>query len=222
MWPILKKEIREHLVLAVAVLAFNSFMFGMFAMAHPTSDDSSFRRVAHDLMGWACGGPPLLNRDMLNYLLMGGHIYAGALGLLQTLSESVRGTYPFLAHLPVTRLRLFLGKVAAGVVLYLVPMLLPFLALVWWAGTHTSPFSIDTSCPGLLFISFSYLLYLAGMLVGLSPARWYTTRPAGIVVAVMAVAFVCQAPLPTAGVLSLSSALVLLWAGASTIERRSF
>ena len=76
---------------------------------------------------------------------------------------------------------------------------------------------------GLLAIGYGFLFYLGGVLVGLSPARWFGTRPAGLVAPVLASVPLAQlASLPTALVVLLASGLILVWANLATIEQRSF
>jgi hypothetical protein len=106
---------------------------------------------------------------------------AGAivLGLWQMLGESVRGTWLFLLHRPISRAHLMLTKLAAGGALLLLAAALPVFILAVWAavpGTHASPFvwAMTAHVFGLCFAATA--VYLAACLCGLRPARWYGSR----------------------------------------------
>src|SRR3990172_1383109 len=76
------------------------------------------------------------------FLLFSGALVI-ALGLRQSLGETVRGTWPFLFHRPASRRRLVGVKLATGAGLYLVVSMLPIVVYASWAatpGTHAGPF----------------------------------------------------------------------------------
>jgi hypothetical protein len=101
------------------------------------------------------------------------------LGLRQTLSESVRGTWLFLLHRPVERRTLIGIKLAVGAGLDLLCAAPPILIYAWWAatpGTHGSPFYWSMTL-GAWWAWFSLLaFYFAAFLSGLRPGRWFGSR----------------------------------------------
>jgi hypothetical protein len=104
---------------------------------------------------------------------------ATALGFRQMLGESVRGTWLFLLHRPISRAHVMLTKLAAGGALLLLASALPVLILALWAaspGTHASPFVWDMTAHVFRDCFAATALYLAACLCGLRPARWYGTR----------------------------------------------
>jgi hypothetical protein len=102
-----------------------------------------------------------------------------ALGLRQTLSESVRGTWLFLLHRPMPRGTLVGLKLALGSVLYLACAATPILLYAWWAatpGTHASPFFWSMTVDTWIRWFSLWAMYLAAFLVGLRPGRWIGSR----------------------------------------------
>lgn len=106
-------------------------------------------------------------------------VMAIALGLRQTLGESVPGTYPFLYHRPADRRWLIGVKLLTGSVLYLVCAAIPIVAYGIWAGTpgtHPSPFAWSMTGPAWYFWFGMTLIYLGAFLAGVRPGRWYRSR----------------------------------------------
>jgi hypothetical protein len=102
-----------------------------------------------------------------------------ALGFRQSLGEAIRGTYPFLLHLPLPRGGAILTKVVIGIVVYLVCSAFPILLHAGWAatpGTHPSPFLWTmTDMTVRLYLTMP-VLYLGSFLTGIRDARWIGTR----------------------------------------------
>lgn len=116
-----------------------------------------------------------------------------ALGLRQTLGESISGTYPFLFHRAATRRWLMGMKIFWGAATYVACGGAALLVYSLWAavpGHHDSPFfwSMSLPCWGIL-LTLS-VLYFGAFLSGLRPARWFGSRLfpvfAAIAVAVLA------------------------------------
>jgi hypothetical protein len=106
-------------------------------------------------------------------------LMAVALGLRQTLGESLRGTYPFLLHRPASRRWLLGVKLLVGLGLYAVLGAAAIVAYGLWAatpGTHASPFLWSMTVPTWSFLFFATLVYLSAFLTGLRPGRWYRSR----------------------------------------------
>ncbi|TWT62078.1 hypothetical protein [Rubinisphaera italica] len=122
---------------------------------------------------------PFYNITTFQLLPVVGTLLAGTTGYWQTLSESMRGTWLFLWHRPVSRMRITLVKLVSGIGLIWLVMVLPMLVYALWAGSKGSiaaPFLWENtlmywkSCFGLSMI------YLSCYLSGLRQARWYGTR----------------------------------------------
>jgi len=105
--------------------------------------------------------------------------FAIALGLRQSVGESIRDTFVFLLHRPVRRQRLIAVKLLTGAALYLVCAALPILVYAWWAATprtHASPFFWSmTLSAWQAYVSLT-AVYLGAFLSGLRPGRWMGTR----------------------------------------------
>ena len=120
-----------------------------------------------------------------------------ALGFRQSAWESIRGTYVFLIHRPISREGLFGIKLAVGLGLHLAVTGLAILAFALWAavpGTHASPFYWSmTSWEWMVWLSMS-VLYFAAFLSGIRDARWYGTRLFPLLAAVPVVMVVDALP----------------------------
>jgi len=102
-----------------------------------------------------------------------------ALGLRQTVAESVRGTWLFLLHRPLGRRQVIAAKLATGLGLYLLCSPLAILAYGWWAaspGNHASPFFWAMTLPVWQTYLLMPALYLGAFLAGIRPGRWFGTR----------------------------------------------
>jgi hypothetical protein len=102
-----------------------------------------------------------------------------ALGMRQTLGESMAGAYPFLFHRPAT-LRWMIGvKLLVGLVVYLLCGLLPILvygSLAATPGAHASPFLWSMAIPALTAWLIMTVFYFGAFLSGIRPGRWFYSR----------------------------------------------
>jgi hypothetical protein len=125
------------------------------------------------------GSIPFVSDTLSGVLLVVAGATALALGLAQTFLESTRGTYAFLLHRPVRRDRVWLHKLAVGVVLTLAVSALPVFVYAVWAavpGTHASPFSWSMTAWAWQLVAATPLLYLGAFLSGLRPGRLLGSR----------------------------------------------
>jgi len=112
-----------------------------------------------------------------------------AMGLRQTLGESIHGTYPLLFHRPAERRWLIGMKLLVGVAAYLATGVVSIVAYSLWAatpGTHASPFQWAMTVPAWILWFGIAILYLGAFLTGIRPGRWFGTRLLPLVAAGLA------------------------------------
>ena len=184
---LLKKELREHIAVAAA-----GFAAGALAMAVHLPPPISYEpQLLHASM-WTALTPgatwPYVSRELV--IPLGDAYYLGkltyvcyglalALGFLMSWKETVRQTWAFLQHRPTWRGQVLTAKLLAGAILYVGPLLPPFLFLAYWSsvpGHYPGPWAIELVYPGLETMTRGYVLFLGAFLCGIRPARWYATR----------------------------------------------
>ena len=167
------KELRETILIALAALVVYAHLVGtsMGFNSLPGYYLPGFYPDAH-VIPFVGGG----FRETLTLVSAG---LAIALGLRQSVGESVRDTFVFLLHRPVRRERLIAVKLLTGAGVYLVCAALPILLYAWWAvtpRTHASPFSWSMTLPAWqVYVSLT-AVYLGAFLSGMRPGRWIGTR----------------------------------------------
>jgi hypothetical protein len=122
---------------------------------------------------------PFVGDEFYGYYVLLAAALAVGLGFRQTATESARGTWLFLLHRPAGRGRLIAAKLVTGAGLYLTAMAAPVLVYAAWAatpGTHASPFLWSMTLPVWQLWLSMVLVYLAAVLSGLRPARWFGSR----------------------------------------------
>lgn len=221
MLAILKKELRENLLWAALGLLGVSLALG--------SGLPGSRGTWSTFIGDTCYSGyelPLLADRLLSYTTAVYAIFGAALGLLHTVPESLRGTYPVLLHRPVRRGRLLLAKILGGATLYAVAGGVPLLVAVIWVATpghYAAPFRIAMA--GAVFADFlcGLVFYLAGILTGVWRARWYGTGLASLALALI-VMFLAHtvSQFVAAIAIEIVGAAVLLWAAYGAFLRREF
>jgi hypothetical protein len=134
---------------------------------------------------WAPGMPQVQEfpafggGDFLSVYSLIAAVLAMAIGFRQSAWEASQGTFLFLLHRPMSRNRIFLTKLAAGTLVYLVCSSLPILVYAWWAATpgrHAAPFLWRWTMPAWTIMGILFLPYLGAFLSGIRPARWFGTR----------------------------------------------
>jgi hypothetical protein len=125
-------------------------------------------------------GPPMLLSDSyLAYVSMVAGLSGALLGFLQVYSEAIGEKRSLLVHRPQSLSRIYLGKVIAGVSLYLFALLIPSASAVALAATPghvAAPFAWPMTLPWLADVLTGLVYYFAGMLVAQREARWYGSR----------------------------------------------
>lgn len=115
---------------------------------------------------------------MIAYVVVSAAL-AAALGLRQTLGESVVGTYPFLYHRPATRQWIIGVKLFMGLAIYLACAVVPVVVygvIAASPGVHASPFFWATTLPAWMAWLIVTVVYFGAFLSGIRPARWFFSR----------------------------------------------
>jgi hypothetical protein len=169
------KELREHLALALIALVVSVFVLVPAFLATVAAPETSPQTVA--------GGQPLLADSLLNGAAIFCVLFAGVLGWRQVRSEGHRDLRAFLLHRPVTQARIFVGKVAAGLALYVLGAGLPFailMAVVRIPGNVAAPFEWSMVQPLLACFVGGIAGLFVGILTGLWQGRWWASRGLGL------------------------------------------
>jgi hypothetical protein len=101
------------------------------------------------------------------------------LGLWQTWSETIRGTWGYLLHRPISR-RVIIGhKLVTGLAVLVLAMALPLAVLFWWAlspGHHIVGLEWRMGADIRAAAFAGTMGYLSAFLSGIRSARWYGSR----------------------------------------------
>jgi len=106
-------------------------------------------------------------------------LLAGALGWLQVNGELRRDQWAFLVHRPATRGTIFWGKALAGLGLYALAAVLPYVGFALWMrapGHVPAPFDWRLVWPGIATLSLGVVFYFAGMLTRIRAKPWLGSR----------------------------------------------
>jgi hypothetical protein len=117
-------------------------------------------------------------------------LFGALLGFLQVFFESKDDRRALLLHRPISRSRVFLGKVLAGMGLYMLALGIPFAYAVGLAaapGHVAAPFRWPLALPLLADTLTGVVFYFAGMLTAQLDGRWYGSRCLGL-----AAAYLCS------------------------------
>lgn len=180
------KELRESAgIIALAIMAM------IYALAELTGTR---------LMPWQGRGVysfPFVYDSLTFYLSVCVGGLAIALGLKQTAWEERQGTFYFLLHRPVSRGRVFASKLAVGLVFVIGLSALFLLIYAWWAarpGDVLAPFEWSMTIPAWQSWVTMPLIYLGAFLSGIRPARWWGTRLAPLVAAILGKVVAAEMP----------------------------
>jgi hypothetical protein len=122
---------------------------------------------------------PFLGTQFAQILALVGGALAIGLGLKQTAWENSGDKYYYLLHRPITRQAVFLTKMAIGLAVLLLFTVGPLLIYANWAatpGNHATPFFWGMTADAWRTCWALPSIYLAALLSGLRPARWFGTR----------------------------------------------
>jgi ABC-type transport system involved in multi-copper enzyme maturation permease subunit len=169
------KEFRE--IRGIALLALVAYGLLVAAAIDPASSLNLFSLFGSS--GRSEMHVPFVNDAFSGKFFMISVIFTIALGMRQTLGESIRGTYPFLLHRPADRRRLMATKLLVGTITCVICTAAPILLYGCWAatpGTHASPFEWSMTVPVWVGWFAMTLLYLGAFHSGVRPGRWYRSR----------------------------------------------
>jgi hypothetical protein len=131
------------------------------------------------VLKWRPQTMPFVDDGFLpGYIWVSGGL-AIALGMRQTLGESIAGTYLFLFHRPAIRRWLIGAKLLVGLAAYLLCALLPVViygVLAATPGAHSSPFFWEMTIPTLVTCLTMTVLYFGAFLSGIRQGRWFYSK----------------------------------------------
>jgi hypothetical protein len=173
-WAMAMKELRE--VRGIALIALGIFALLVTEMVKPSSisDFPGVDWIVH--VNDKVSDIPFVTDNFVTSLFPYFFLLSIALGLRQTLGESVPGTYLFLLHRPAGRTWILGVKLLVGVSVYLLCGAMPILAYGIWGATHSLLFEWAMTLNAWLFWLSMVTTYLLAFLTGLRPARWFGTR----------------------------------------------
>jgi hypothetical protein len=168
------KELRE--TAGIAVIALLAYLAGiMNLLGYPVLPFGFLGFIPR----YAAVSIPFLDNQFYQWFIVISVGFVIAIGLRQTVGESVRGTWLLLMHRPLERRNLIAVKLAVGTALYLTVSALAILIYAAWAatpGTHASPFYWWMSVPCWQVGIIVVLGYLGAFFAGVRPGRWFGTR----------------------------------------------
>jgi hypothetical protein len=163
------KELRENV--KWALLAMVALGVGeMYALYHTDNGQPDYDYNS---------GITLCKTTFLMVTTFGSAAVGFVLGLLQILPELRRDQWAALLHRPVPRSVIFLGKAAAGLLLYALATVPPFLLSVWLVATpghFATPFVPGLMLPGVADICTGAVYYFAALALALQRDKWVGLR----------------------------------------------
>jgi ABC-type transport system involved in multi-copper enzyme maturation permease subunit len=190
---LVKKELREHLPAAGAALAASLLLLAYY-MRLPMRGSgygSGWYQVTYNYLP-----VPVASGAYVSGLAAVAFAAALLLGFLMSWKESVRKTWSFLLHRPVSRAQVLGAKLTAGALLYTAAVALPFALLAVWCmvpGNYPAPWDPEYLLPGVEVLCGGAVLFLGAFLCGVRRARWYATRFAPLAGAVFMLVLVAAA-----------------------------
>ena len=172
---LLRKELRDIWPLGLLALLAATAMAMSDADLHPLTDPW---RTAHATNPG--GRPiPLISEESRLWFGMVTAAAGVILGLWQTWSETIRGTWGYLLHRPISRRAIIGHKLATGLAVLVLAMALPMAVLFWWAlspGHHVMGLEWRMGADIRAAAFAGTVAYLSAFLSGIRSARWYGSR----------------------------------------------
>jgi hypothetical protein len=183
-FALMRKEFRECLPWAVAAAAF-LLIFGSLKLWDTVRFGAEYRyRVFErysEVPGYELGRYPVGDVGSLVFLSAVG--LGLALGVRQFWVADFTGTWGFILHRSTHRTTILAAKICAALISLIVAVGLVWCYLFWRASLPDySPVPPPIRCfiGGWMICGVGLLFYLGAGLVGLSKARWCTTKLAGL------------------------------------------
>lgn len=173
-----KSLIRKELIEAGAVTAIATVIY-LIIVGAEIYEFRSYQIRSHHNHYSAGVWVSLFTRDLYPLCILVPASFAALLGLVQTVSESIQGTWGYLLHLPPARQRVIRIKLTSGLVAYTLcsGSFLAICVLVALSRqTVIRPLEWWMISPVMQCIVSGVLIYLGAFLTGLRPARWYGSR----------------------------------------------
>jgi len=148
------------------------------------------------------------------------------LGIQHFWMPHFKQTWSFLLHRSVSRKTIFMAKLTAAALGFVMSLGIVWLALYFY-GYHSAnvpaPPVLRVFVEGCIFMMLGLVVYLATAVTGLSTARWYTTKIFPLLFTpVVIVATVCQWKLAGAFAVIIVGVVILLSQALEIISNREF
>ena len=176
MKAIIRKELKENLVWAALGMLGILIMLGSWLW----SALDSYNIVA-------------FNNDFTFMTGVSVTIGMFCLGLLQTLPELRPDRWAFLLHRNVSWTRIFLGKMIAAFIIFVVVFLIPWLVvcgIIFSKGITWKLMSFRDIYPAFLMILLSWGCWFSAVLITIRDAKWYGSRFLFLPVLIVPLAFI--------------------------------
>ena len=192
---LLRKELRESLpwmlLAAIILLAIGGFSLRAQAYLEQLNMNRYYSHLSPGSVAepyWFTRYSPL--RAISLWLFFTSIGLGVALGVRHFWIPYFTRTWPFLLHRSVSRQTTLWAKLAAAAAALVVSLGAVWVGLYWYA-CHPELFMLQPPVrvfvEGWLFIAIGFVVYLGAALVGLSEARWYTTRIFGLAFATIVI-----------------------------------
>lgn len=176
------KELREHYYLSLLVMLFlgAAHLAALYPLDNDRSDSNYFNGIT-------------ITRD--TYLLVttfGSAAVGLLLGFIQILPELKPDRWASLVHRPAPRSHLYIGKALAGVLLYSLATVPPFLLCTWLAATpghFPTPFVPELCLAGIADTFVGLVYYFAALLIALQRGGGWGLRALPLLAAVHVTVF---------------------------------
>ena len=210
MKTIFRKEWRENFKFAVIGFAIYTFML----VSGYRACSQFYEQLAGGQSFWQNqSAQPLLSQQVLSISALFCAIFGAVLGWIQIHNERHRDLWAYLVHRPISRTKIFSGKVLAGLCLYAVGAGIPlagFMVMAAIPGHFPVPFQGKMLLPLTATFLSGLVYYLGGMLTGVRQARWYASRGLGLGAGIIISALVIRAQAFWQVVIFLVPALIIL------------
>lgn len=205
MRAILIKELRENLKWALLML---------IALA---------AALAYAVHSDAPRGLSLVGEIMVMVSAIAFPVIGFTLGLLQILQDRGVGRWGFLTHRPLSRTRIFMAKVVAGLLLYGIASAIPLAGVILWIATPghlAAPFDGHMILPRLSDLVCGIVWYSTGLVIASRQARWIGSRlmPIGLALLVSIFAWVFPLLFWQAALIIIAGLAIILPAAATSFD----